>query len=152
SYPASIVVTAAGAVNPPQAISVELTVTGAGPVITTRQVLAHIADGDGWKTTIILVNADTTSSQTFSLKFWPGLATSPARLLSLDGVDQLVDSALTNRTIPPGGSLTIQTRGLDSGSLWQGWGELTSSSGINGAAIFRKQVSASQDSEGAVPI
>ncbi len=117
----------------------------------TNQIVAQIADGNGWKTAITLVNTDAASSQAFTLRFWPGAATLPGVPLLLDGADQISDLALT-KTIPAGGSLTLQTRGADGGPYWQGWAELISSAAIGGTSILRKPLSSNQDAEGAVPI
>jgi hypothetical protein len=148
-YASSIIVNANGSVNPPQTVSVNLTVVR--EETNVRQVLAQIADGAGWRTAITLVNTDNVSPHAFTLRFYPGVSTPSTRRLALAAPDTLVDSALTLRTIPAGGSVTIQTAGVDP-DVWTGWAELIAPAAIGGTAIFRRQISFNQDGEGAVPI
>ncbi len=131
-------------------IPVALTVGPASAAPTLTQVICQVADGQGWQTTIILVNSDTANPAPFTLRFWPG-STTPASLnLSLIGRGPLTNLTVTD-VVPAGGVMTLQTEGSGN-SLWQGWGELSAPSSIGGTAIFHTQISASQDSEAAVPV
>ncbi|MFN7994552.1 MAG: hypothetical protein U0Q18_13180 [Bryobacteraceae bacterium] len=132
-------------------IPVRLTVGPANASGTVTQIISQIADGQGWQTTIMLVNSDTGSAAPFTLHFWPG-STTPANLnLSLAGRGPLTDMTVSD-VVPPGGAMILTTQGSGSSPLWQGWGELIAPSSVGGTAIFHTQISASQDSEAAVPV
>ena len=63
------------------------------------------------------------------------------------------DLTLPETTIPAGGTLTLETQGLDGGSLWQGWAEISVTTGqVGGLAVFRQSAPGSPYSEGSVPI
>jgi hypothetical protein len=109
------------------------------------KTISHVADGGGWKTTIVLVNSDSQPAP-FTLRF-RGDDGSALRL-SL-GADGRV-STLTG-TIAPGGSRTIQTDGTGA-TLETGWAQLSTSFAVGGTAIFGAQVPGQPDSEAAVPI
>jgi hypothetical protein len=115
----------------------------------STQVLAHIADGLRWKTTIILVNTDQTASATATLRFWPGQDTPPGSILAFDGLGPAPNNTLTV-SVPAGGSATLRTIGSTGPPLWQGWAEVEAPPTVGGTAIFRSEYSASQDAEGAV--
>ena len=129
-----------------------IAVTGAlGQLSATQtQVLAHVADGGGWQTRIVLVNTDTVNPAPITMRFWPGQDT-PAMLLPVLTTGALTDFTL-NDTIPAGGSRTYLTQGASSPPLWQGWIELTAPIAVGGTAVFRHNLGATQDNEGAVPL
>ncbi|MBI4910244.1 MAG: hypothetical protein HY820_41885 [Acidobacteria bacterium] len=110
-----------------------------------RQLLSQIADGAGWKTSIILVNLDNVAA-TYNLRFYSGDGSplrlafegSPGRLETLEG------------SIPVGGSRTIITGGTDT-ALSQGWAELSSTRLVSGLAVFRQRVQGRPDQEAGVP-
>jgi hypothetical protein len=110
------------------------------------QVLSQIADGAGWKTTIILVNLDSESA-VFTLRFWNGNGT--PLLLALEGSAGKSDTV--NGTLPVGGSRTIQTLGADA-TLSQGWAQLEAGRRISGLAVFRQRVPGRPDQEAAVDL
>jgi hypothetical protein len=110
-----------------------------------NKTISHIADGGGWKTTIVLVNTDSQPAS-FTLRFRAD--NGGALQLSL-GADGMV-STLSD-TIAPGGSRTLQTDGT-AGTLATGWAELSTPFAIGGTAIFGAQVAGQPDSEAAVPI
>ncbi len=97
------------------------------PQAASTKTVSHIADGGGWRSTIILVNTDSAPA-TYAVNFWneAGAAYSPA--LSL---------GLSKGTIPVGGSVTIRTADSDPKNLTEGWAEIVSSQSIGGTAIFR---------------
>jgi hypothetical protein len=112
--------------------------TASGPV---RQVISHLADGGGWKTTIILVNLDAQPAQ-FTLSFRGD-----------DGTPYFVPVAglgarsAINDSIPVGGSRTIETAGT-ARDLASGWAEISSSQKVSGTAIF---LAVDSGQEAAVP-
>jgi hypothetical protein len=93
-------------------------------------VIAHLVDGDGWKTIITLVNLDDTPSS-FTLKFY-GDDGMPVVCPTTSGTA----SSITG-TIAPRGSSTIETIGT-AVSLTQGWAYLDTPSTVGGTAIFRR--------------
>lgn len=141
-YSGSITVTAPGVPNSPRTVAVTFTISSTP--VAGRQLLSQIADGAGWKTTIILVNLDTQPAP-FTLKFYTGtglalrlpIEGSVGRLESLEGI------------IPVGGSRTIQTASTDA-ALSQGWAELSSPSRISGLGVFRQRAEGRPDQEAGV--
>jgi len=90
------------------------------------QTMSHIADGAGWRSTIILENTDTVLAL-YTVSFWSDAGASY--------VPQLA-SGTTSGSIPVGGSTIIETADIAS-ALTEGWAQVTSSQSIGGAAIFR---------------
>lgn len=107
--------------------------------------IPQVADGNGWKTTIVLVNTDSDPAP-FTISF-RNAAGSPVSipLISVGPVTDYSD------VIPVGGSRTIETQGTAS-NLIQGWAEVVAGKSINGTAIFRQHAAGSVDTEGAVPL
>jgi hypothetical protein len=114
-------------------------------VAAGNKTISHLAEGAGWRTSIILVNADSQAARV-TLQFF-GDDSSPLTLsLGPDGRH----SQLTFN-IPAGGSRTIRTDGTSS-SLVNGWAQVQTTSAIGGTAIFAAQVPGQPVSEAAVPI
>jgi hypothetical protein len=142
TYTGTITFTAPGVTNSPQTVTVTFNVATAPP--PGRQLLSQIADGAGWKTSVILVNLDTQPAP-FTLRFFRGDGTvlplavegSPGRLEVVEGI------------IPVGGSRTIQTAGTDT-ALSQGWAELSSAQRISGLGVFRQRTEGRPDQEAGV--
>jgi hypothetical protein len=121
--------------------SIQMLTPGA---VSQSQSFSQIADGAGWKTTIVLVNADTVPAF-FTLSFWKADGT--ALPLSIGGVG----TPVIQGTIPVNGTMTIASDGT-SGDLSTGWGQLVTGNAIGGSVIFRESVPGQQASEAAVPI
>src|SRR5712691_9086915 len=86
-----------GATNTPVALPVTLTVSTPPPAISSNLAISHLADGAGWKTTIILLNTGDAPAN-FTLKFWAESGNAWRLSLGQDGFQtQLTD------TIPVGG-------------------------------------------------
>src|SRR5262249_2842822 len=131
----------------------------AGPTTGSAQpnvtkILSQIADGGsasgGWRTTIILLNTDPANQASFTPLFHPGK--DGDQPISPDAPFNVIGPGQTaNRTyqgiIPPGGSVTLTTRG-PGGAFWQGWAELMASDSVGGTAIFAQALDASSDAEG----
>jgi hypothetical protein len=96
------------------------------PQAASTKTISHIADGGGWRSTIILVNTDTVPAQ-YTVTFWDDTG-SPY-------VPPLASGTVTGM-IPVGGSTIIQTADTAS-TLSEGWAQVTSSQSIGGTAIFR---------------
>jgi len=107
--------------------------------------IPQVADGNGWKTTVVLVNTDPDPAP-FTINFHNADGSPVA--LPLDSIGAVTDYS---DTIPVGGSRTIETQGT-AANLIQGWAEVIAAKSINGTAIFRQHVPGSVDTEGAVPL
>ncbi|HTM49144.1 MAG TPA: hypothetical protein VL285_10700 [Bryobacteraceae bacterium] len=144
-YGSFITITAPNATNSPLTIPVTLNVTAAATSGPMTQTLSHIAEGAGWRTSVILVNRDSAPAS-FTLKFWDESG-APWRLsLGPDGFQSQVTD-----TIPVGGSRTIQTDGFIN-LLQVGSAEISSSGAVGGNAVFAFQIAGQPDTEAAVPI
>ena len=107
------------------------------PASTTATVitrtLAHAADGDAFKTTVLLTNAGSAPAQ-YTLRFNDDHGNIPTTGFALDtGSDPLTGA------IPPGGSVTIRTAGQGSQTVG-GWAELTAPGSVGGSVIYSQQV------------
>lgn len=114
--------------------------------VSISQSISQIADGVGWKTTIILANTDTVPAN-FTLNFWKADGTP----LSLPLIGQGSQQQVTGQ-IPVNGAMTLETPGGAAGTFSQGWGQLTTSNSIGGATIFRASVPGRPDFEASVPV
>lgn len=117
---------------------------------TAAQKITHIADGSGWKTTLVLVNPDAVNPITVTIGFKAGLNTAPSRSLPLVGRSYIAGSTFSV-PVPASSSVTIESLGNALDPLWMGWAELNSSGPLNGFAVFKGDRSGIE-SEGAVPM
>ena len=108
--------------------------------------IAHIADANGWRTSITIVNLDTVATPV-TITFHRSSLTPADVNLTLSG---LSGNTYTTPPIPVNGSLTIYTTGSVNGPIWQGWAELAANANIGGFAIFQQAFSSTADAEGAV--
>jgi hypothetical protein len=155
TYSGTLTITSPSASNTPQNVSVTLTVTaadsgggnGGGPpgVTVSPRIIAHLANGQGWKTTILLVNTDT-QPQPFSLSFWSSQGAPLVLPLGADGTA----SSLIGK-IQPGQLRVIQTDGSGD-SLAAGWASLGAADKVGGTVIFTAQSTGQPPSEAAVPL
>jgi hypothetical protein len=129
SIPASLIASPGGA-------SVTVLNTGEGPstavtfvvfsAAPNTQTISHIADGGGWRSSIILVNTDVVPAL-YAVNLWNDAGAAYAPPLAL--------GAATG-SIPVGGSTIIETADIAS-ALTTGWAEVTSNQSLGGTAIFR---------------
>jgi len=91
------------------------------------RTLAHAADGNNFKTTIILTNTDTNQA-TYTLRFNDNNGNVPLLRFELEA------GALTG-TIPAGKSVTIRTAGIGAQTV-QGWAELSAPATVSGTVIY----------------
>ncbi len=139
----AITITAAGAAN--SRVVIPVTVTVNPPAITgPTRTISHIANGDGWRTTAILINTGA-QVESFELKFWDNSGNPLVVDLGADGVTADLIGAIS-----PGVARFIRTVGA--GALVGGWAELTSPLDIDGNSIFGLQSPGHGDSEAAVPL
>lgn len=107
-------------------------------------VMPHLADGDGWTTTITLVNLDGTDAP-FQLSFFDN--NGQGLTLLFEGVG---NQSVLSGTIPFRGTVTLRTAGTSS-PLKEGWGILASNQLIGGMAVFTFHRSGLPDFESVVP-
>ena len=103
---------------------------GAGDPIRT---LAHVADGNAFKTTVLLTNTDS-GPAAYTVRFNDDQGNIPSTRFELD-----TGSAPLTGTIPAGDSVTIRTAGLGTLTLG-GWAELTAPASVGGSVIYSQQV------------
>jgi hypothetical protein len=109
------------------------------------RTIPHIANGEGWRTTVILVNTGAEAAS-FELKFWGDNGQPLVLDLGPDG-----KTADLSGVIQPGVARFI--RSVSSGAVLQsGWAELTAPKTVDGNAIFGLQSPGQGDSEAAVPL
>ena len=109
------------------------------------RTIPHIANGSGWRTTVILVNTGTQPAN-FDLKFWDNNGQPLVLDLGSDGM-----TADLSGVIQPGVARFIRTAG-NGADLQAGWAELTAPRTVDGNAIFGLQSPGQGDSEAAVPL
>jgi hypothetical protein len=122
------------------------TATSAG-----NPVMAQIAAGSEWKTTLLLVNT-TAAAQTFTLLFWRSDGSSwPLPLQRVGPVTaDLGTVAILSETIPAYGMYTYQTSAQ--GAVSSGFAELTSGAGVRGQAVFQQILPGGMSYEAAAPM
>lgn len=119
---------------------VNITLLVTGDSTSSNQIVPHIAYGGGWQTSIVLVNLDSVPAQ-YTINFWNESGTLTAVPLG--------QGSASSGTIQPGFSQTIETAGLSTNPLQEGWAEVVSSQQIGGMAIFSETKSRQ---EAAVPL
>lgn len=137
TYRGSIVVTPS---NGADSAVVPVTLT----VRPNRLLVPQVADGSGWQTTFLLVNADRDAAP-FKLRFFAPDGTPLP--LPVDGAGTLPE---LSGTVPANGLQVVTTSGAGD-KLLQGWAEITSTRFIGGTVIFRQRTPAG-DSEAALSL
>ncbi|MBI2680191.1 MAG: hypothetical protein HYX25_04185 [Candidatus Solibacter usitatus] len=113
-------------------------------------VLSHIASGGFWKTTITLVSLKPSPNEVrVSFRAENGAPLTLPLSVTLQGASTPVTASSVDRTIPPGGTLVIETEAPLS-PLAVGWAQVFSSGPVEGSAIFRAR--GATDSEGTAPL
>ena len=130
----------------PQILNVTVNAT-AGPAVGPLQgsnPAVTVADGSGWKTTLLLMNTDT-QAQPFSVDFFGSDGSAAALPLGTDGTTSTVAD-----TVSPGGLRIIQTDGAAPSLEWAS-ASLSAAAAIQGTAILQAQFGA-QTSQAAVAL
>ena len=111
------------------------------------QIIPQIADGGGWKTTLVLANT-MTNTIAVSLSFYED--TSGGATENWNPPLQ-EDVSHQNLSLPGGGTLFLHTKGTAAATS-QGWGQLEAAAGVVCYAIFTLHQGAGQpDLEGTAP-
>jgi len=113
--------------------------------ISPSRIISHLANGQGWKTTILLVNADTHTAS-FTMNFWADNGSPLVMPLGQDGT-----TASVSGTMAPGQLRVIESTGLG-GATVEGWAELMTSDAIGGIGIFTAGATNQPPSEAAAPL
>jgi hypothetical protein len=123
----------------------------AAPPLARSGVLAHIAAGDSWTTSIYLAN--TSSNQVaVGLTFYAddGSALNLPMTVTQQGATQSMTTSMLNAVIGPNATLVVDT-GQQVAATITGWVDVLSSGPINGFAIFRTSANGTT-SEGTSPL
>jgi hypothetical protein len=97
------------------------------------RTLAHVADGNAFKTTVLLTNTGSAPAA-YTVRFNDDQGNLPSTRFELD-----TGSAPLTGSIPAGGSVTIRTAGLGNLTIG-GWAELTAPASVGGSVIYSQQV------------
>ncbi|MBN9662525.1 MAG: putative Ig domain-containing protein [Acidobacteria bacterium] len=128
-----------------------LTVNSA-TILPRAGVIAQLASGGGWKTSIVLLNPTSSPAQVrVNLMAEDGTPLVLPVTISQAGASITVSAAVVDRTIASNGLLQIDTEALIS-TTSVGWADVRSSSSISGYAIFRQRSGSGSDSEGTSPL
>lgn len=122
-------------------------VTNAPATAPRTQVIAQVADGADWSTTIVLTNT-TSANLTGALNFRTSItggggATVPWNLAFKENV------STSSFSIPAGSTMFLQTPGT-AGAVSQGYAALTADEGVEGYAIFTTRA-AGKSQDGTAP-
>ena len=120
--------------------SVPFTVTVAHNQTTA---IAHAADGNKFKTTVVLTNASTAAAP-YTLRFNDDHGNIPATRFELE-------TGSLSGIIPAGGSTTIRTAGLGPETV-NGWAELTAPASVGGSVIYSQKTGLPSIQEGTATI
>ena len=115
-------------------------------------VLAQLASGGGWKTTITLVNPSSTQNVA-RLAFWADDG-SPLTLpftVSQQGTSLVVTASSLERTMDASATLLVETE-ESSSTTFAGWIGVQCSGSVIGFAIFRQRSPSGNDAEGTAPL
>jgi hypothetical protein len=115
--------------------------SGTGSITST---IAHAADGNGFRTQIVLVNAGNADAL-YQIRFYDDAGNPQASNFQLDPGQSL------SGTIPAGGSRTMQTTAVGSNTVG-GFAELMAPPTVSGLAIFRQKRNDIPEQEASTPI
>ena len=116
-------------------------------------LMAQVASGGAWNTTITLVNTSTTAAQV-SLNFYGdnGIALQLPVTYPLSGSTAAQTVSTINQTVGAEAQLVIETAGTASKATLDGWAELTVTGGnVGGLAVFDETTAAGVQ-EAVVPV
>jgi len=135
-----------------QTVSVTLNVGSTGG-FNSAGSLAHFASAGGWKTIFTLVNTGTAPAQARLNFFGDNGQPSPLPLTFPQTSPTAIAPVTTlDRTLNAGATLIIEATGPDTQVTQQGWAQLLTTGSITGYAVYRQNVSATQQQEAVVPL
>lgn len=123
-----------------------------GSVYPRSGVIAQIASGGGWRTTITLINVSQSQAQVrVNLYADDGTPLQLPVTVTQGGSATTSVAASVDRTVPAGGTLLIDSEtALSTTSV--GWADVRSTATLAGFAIFRQRHGSGVDSEGTSPL
>jgi hypothetical protein len=101
--------------------------------------IAHIASGNGWQTTFVLVNTGTTAAQVH-LKFFADQTGAPLSLpvsFPQPAVGADTTASFVDKTLAPNATLLVLSTGPSTSPLTIGSAQLTTDGNVGGFVIFR---------------
>jgi len=101
--------------------------------------IAHIASGNGWQTTFVLVNTGTTAAQVH-LKFFADQTGAPLSLpvsFPQPAVGADTTASSVDKTLAPNATLLVLSTGPSTSPLTIGSAQLTTDGNVGGFVIFR---------------
>lgn len=122
-------------------------VTNAPATAPRTQVIAQVADGADWSTTIVLTNT-TTENLTGSLNFRTSIAGAAGATVAWN-LEFKENISTSSFSIPAGSTMFLQTPGT-AGAVAQGYAALTADEGVEGYAIFTTSA-AGKSQDGTAP-
>lgn len=123
-----------------------------GNTIPRAGIIAQLASGGSWKTTIVLLNPSASPAQVrVNLMAEDGTPLVLPMTVTQSGTSVTVSAAVVDRTIPANGMLLIESEAQIS-TTTVGWADVRSSAALSGYAIFRQHNGDGHDSEGTSPL
>ncbi len=124
----------------------------ASGVLSRTGVLSQIATGGGWKTTINLVNVQSSSTQVrVQFTAQDGSAMELPYVVTQGGQSVTAVGSAVDRLLPANSSLLIETEAAVS-TTQVGWADVRSAAPVSGYAIFRQKGTDGRESEGTAPL
>ena len=125
------------------------------PPAVLRNTISQIASGNGWRTTVTLVNL-TSAANAVGIAFVGDDGTQLALPLVIRQEGPVLvqpdGRGFVNRSIPPFATLVIESAASTTSPAIAGWADVISDSPIAGFAIFRQRGQDGRDQEGTAPL
>ena len=117
-----------------------LTVAAGGSLVTHAGVISQVAAGQGWDTTIYLVNTSSMTINSAIVTFRNDIGNQLflAVATSQQGFVQSVTNSSLTFIMNPATTVTIHTTAPQNAGLQQGWADIAATPGIGSYAIFRQ--------------
>ncbi len=129
-----------------------LVIAAAGTSPSVSGVLAQVASGGGWTTSIYLINPSSSAAKvTVNFLSDNGTALALPLNISVGGTTQTSTEASIDDTIPANGVMLILTTS-PSATEQSGWAQVLGPSSVKGYAVFQFLPAGGTESEGTVPL
>lgn len=123
-----------------------------GTTLPRAGIIAQLASGGSWKTTIVLLNPTSSPAQVrVNLMAEDGTPLILPMTVTQSTSSVTVSAAVVDRSIPANGTLLIESEAMIS-TTTVGWADVRSSAAISGYAIFRQHQGDGHDAEGTSPL
>jgi hypothetical protein len=117
-----------------------LTVAPAASLVSHAGVISQVAAGQGWDTTIYLVNTSSSTINSAIIAFHGDIG-SPLFLAvttSQQGYSQSITASSLTFIMNPATTIVIHTAASQTAALQQGWADIAATAGVGSYAIFRQ--------------